>query len=184
MVPATVLSALGVTFEDLLSSVASVPKLESALDIARGQGDPRGVFNRFVGQFYKDNPGTTRAAAQRAYGLAKAWTNLGSTWARLAPETPIDPNLYRPSDAYGRYAGEFGGFITRVKVTVTDPATGDTRTYGIDIRDFQSWSPADAGNAAIGSVEEIIGKSPTVGGATDLEGLDVSFEVTDLIFTV
>lgn len=181
MIPASLLADLGISLTDLLASADIAGELKSALSIARGKGPASGVFLRYANAYKQYAPGAPWAEISQSYKEAKAWSALGQAVRGPYEDIPIDPNLYRPTTAYGEYAGEYGGFVTKVRVTITDPATGDSRSYGINIHDFVTWNTSDIGSYAISSVEEIIGHSPTIGGATDLDGLDVTYEITDLL---
>lgn len=181
MVPPNVLAAIGLSLPELLASAPIAGDLMKALDIARDTGPAGGVFFRFANAFRQYSPAASWSDISQVYREAKGWAAVGNAVRGYPDQMPIDPNLYRPATTYGQYAGEYGGFITKVKVTITDPDTGNSRSYGVNIHDFLTWDVSDIGAYAIGSIEDVIGHSPTVGGATDLEGLDVTWEITDLL---
>jgi hypothetical protein len=181
MIPAGVASALGISIPELLATAPEALALRRALEIARGQDAPQAAFFRFVNAAVAANADLSRSAAAQLYRAAKAWSSVPGLLQQYATDQPFDPNLARPSDQYGQFAGAYGGFITRVKVTVFDPATGDSRTYGVTVHDEITWSFSDIESYAISTLEEIVGHSPTLGGQTDLEGLSVNVSVTDFI---
>lgn len=181
MIPAGLGAALGVDLPTLLSVAPGAAQLISALEIARGTGSPQAAFFRFVNSAIKANPGMTRAQAAESYRVAKAWTAVPGLLQKYSSDTPFDPNLARPGSKYGAYAGEYGGFITEAKVTVTDPATGQSRTYGFKVADNVTWSFNDINDYVIGQLEDVVGASPTIGGARSLHGLGVQVEITDFI---
>lgn len=181
MIPAGVAANLGISIPDLLATAGEAKSLIGALEIARGTGAPQAAFFRFVNAAVSANPSLTRTAAASLYRAARAWTDLPGLLQRYAIDTPFDPALARPTDEFGQFAGAYGGFITRVKVTVYDPQTGDSRSYGVTIADQVSWSFSDIESYAISTIEDVVSHSPTVGGGTDLSGLEVSVDVTDFI---
>lgn len=113
------------------------------------------------------------------YHAAKYWVGQAAFLAKAPPTRELDPRLARHIPLKGHLVRDYATFRTNVEVTVTDPATGESRAYYRWISTETSPAPADVMQEAVDAVEIDVGLSPTVGGRTDLAGLVVQTRITD-----
>lgn len=181
MIPPNVLSELGISFAQLVGSADLAKTLMQDLATARELSSGGAVYFRFRGIFLKANPGASFAQVSEAYAEAKAWTDIPQAVSGYPADLPLDPALFRPTQEYGRYAGEYGEFIMRVKVSVVDPTTGDTRTFGVDVRDQLTWNLEDIYSYAQDAMMDILAHYPQTYGGTPFEDIDITYQIDDLI---
>ena len=179
MLPKAVLAALGVTEADLLAAMPFAAEYRSMFEFAAKKGPRQQIYNRFAKEWAKYAPKTAPSIISQAYKLGRAFAEpyrwFGEFGEGIAPPDWMARLLHGSQS----FAADYGGFMTRLKVTVTDPITGDVKTYGFWVPSYQPLSMLDLRDEAQPQLEEIIGRSPTVGGRRILDGLVVTYEVTD-----
>lgn len=179
MIPAAVAAALPITLGEIAATAAEALTYRAAFESALAGGAARTVAFRYITSFLRANPGATRAAAAESYQTAKYWATQGSILSKFPADVPIDPSLARDLSGTGLYAAEMNVFRSQVGVTLTDPSTGNTRSYSFYIESFGSLNLEDLFSMASGQVEDVIARSPPPGGSSDVEDYEVAFSLID-----
>lgn len=168
--------------KDVIETAGIATPLRQSYTIASGLGNARGTFFRFVNSYVKSVEGSTRAMAAAAYQAAKFWTNQGEIISQYPQDIELDRELARMITGRGAYTGEYTGFRTLTEITAVDPVTGNARTYGF----YQDWyrppTLAEAYALAREDLAPVIGRSPPLGGSTDIDDYTLTYSISDWAF--
>jgi hypothetical protein len=179
MIPAKVLAALGTTVAKIVETAAEALNLRDIYLVAKGgaEASARGIFQRFVN--LARQAGLSLAEAQGTWPIVRYWGQQGDILSQYDPSIPIDPMLARPVKGAGQYAGEFGGFTTRVDAAVTHRQTGEVYKISVWVRTDLSPTLEDLFDRASDLVRERIGESPQLVGERAVGELTVEMKVGD-----
>jgi hypothetical protein len=124
-----ILNAAKVTLEAITDSASAALSYINTWNVAGGNDNPIGRFFRFVNDWVRNVPGSTRQDATQEYHTAGYWANQGKYLSMLDPDVPIPRALAR--DIYRTIddTSSTQNYRYQVSATITWKDTGYQGTF-------------------------------------------------------